>query len=112
MVARQRPHAVVDPQLDEAAVGLAVGDDRDRHLHSSGLAIEVENHLLESPCLGDHVVDRIERHVVLREPLIQVGQVSLECPRARDPPVRGSCSTGSPANDLIRASCSPAIKPS
>jgi hypothetical protein len=51
---------VVDPQFDEPSVGPAVGDDCDRHGDSPGLTIEVENHLLECPCLRDHVVDGLE----------------------------------------------------
>lgn len=38
-------------QFAESSVRLAVGHDRDRHVDSPRLTIEVENRLLESPCL-------------------------------------------------------------
>jgi hypothetical protein len=77
VMARHGPHAVVDPQFGESSVGPAVSDDRDWHVDSPGLTFEVENHLLECPCLRDHVVDGLERHVVLSEPRLEFADVRL-----------------------------------
>ena len=89
MAARERPDAVVDPELCESPVGLAVGDDRDRNVHSPRLTLEVENHFLESPRLHEHMVDRVERHVVVREPRAQLADVRLERPHADHPSAPG-----------------------
>ena len=67
MASDDRPHAVVDAQLDESSVRLAVRDDGDGHLESPIDPVEVEDELLEAANLCDHVVDRVERHVVLLE---------------------------------------------
>jgi hypothetical protein len=67
VAAHQGPHAVVDPQLQQSSVGRAVGEDRDRHLDWPRLTVEVEDELLEAAVLGDHVLHRVERHLVLRE---------------------------------------------
>jgi hypothetical protein len=82
---RHGPDAVVDPQLDESPVGPTVGDDRDRNLHAPTLGVEAEDHFLEAPRLHEHMVNRIERHVVFRKPRAQFADVRLERLHADDP---------------------------
>ena len=85
VAAVQRPAAEVDPQLVHQSVGHAVGDDRDRQIDSPGLAVEMENHLLEAARLGDDVLDVLDRDVALREPRVRFADERLERPRALDP---------------------------
>jgi hypothetical protein len=85
MATRERPDAVVDPELVEPPVGPPVGDDRDGNVHSLSLTVEVDNHFLESPRRHEHMVDRIEGHAPLREPRAEFADIRLERRHADDP---------------------------
>ena len=84
VTARQRPAAVVHPQLVDPSIGLAVGDDRDRKPDPSGVTIEVDNGLLKPMPLHDHPLDILDRDDALAEHRLHFVEVRLECPRAPD----------------------------
>jgi hypothetical protein len=86
VAAGEWPVAAIDPQLVDPPVGPAVGHDRNREVDSSGLTIEVENHLLEALSLGDDVLDVLDRDVVPPESRARFGHERLEGPYALDTP--------------------------
>src|SRR5205085_18069 len=94
VASRQRPAAVVDPEFEDAPVGLLLRDDRDRKIYRRGLAVEMKNYLREPALPRDDVLDVLDRDVALVKPRVRFCDVCLERPRATDASAYGMVQLG------------------
>jgi hypothetical protein len=65
VLAGQRPHAPVDPKLDDAPVVRAISRDRHRHLDATSVAVERHHGLLDPAPGGGDPFHRTEHSVSL-----------------------------------------------
>src|SRR6516162_8630165 len=68
VLARQRPHAPVDPQLDDAPVIVAVSRYRNRHLDAPFVAIERHHRLFDATPRREDSLHPAEHRAALGQP--------------------------------------------
>src|SRR5262245_28789537 len=89
MAAGQGPAAEVHAQFVDAAIAVAVADQRNRKTNSPRLAVQAENRLAKATPLADDVLDVLDRGVALPEPRVHFADERRKRPRAPDAPAHG-----------------------